>query len=135
MNDYGSWNTSVTIPHPSSSSSPRSPYDAVSDRVIKNNGGGNGEEKTSFPSWLITVFSMLLAGVVAYYTALMATHEKIAVNKERISVVETKLDSISSDMELLEEVSNRVIEIDKDVALNKKSLESLQSSAKRKITE
>lgn len=89
--------SSTTPPYSntSSSSTPPAPQNYFQPQVVSSENGGNGVDLNQ---WAILIVSMLLTGVIGYFSSLMAVKDDIAKNREGISVSEEKINNIASDV-------------------------------------
>ncbi len=119
--------SSTTPPYSnaSSSSTPTSPQNYFQPQSGPSNDGvsNNGVD---WNQWAILIVSMLLTGVIGYFSSLMAVKDDIAKNREGISVSDEKINNVSSGIEELKSAVKSFEEIHRSVGILEVKVQSIQ---------
>lgn len=123
--------SSTTPPYSnaSSSSTPPAPQNYFQPQVGSSNGGnGNGVD---WNQWAILIVSMLLTGVIGYFSSLMAVKDDISKNREGISVSEEKIKNITSDVGDLKASIKSIDYLHKNVGILEVKVESISKELEK----
>jgi hypothetical protein len=117
---------STTPPYSSatSSSTPTAPQNYFPQQVGQKDAKSTGSG-VDWNQWAILIVSMILTGVIGYFSSLMAVKDDIAKNREGISVAGEKISNIDSGMAELKTSVKAIEAINRNVVVLEVKIESL----------
>lgn len=117
--------TGASIPSPSSSTAQSPQAALLPNPTGAQTAGQQGFDWHAFiKDWAIPVLLMILTGVIGFFSSVFMLSDKISENKNEITKVGTKLESITGDVGDLKNGQKDIQQIKIDIAVVKAKIES-----------